>query len=116
MRITASSVQSLTMINASKNLVGFSVQNLSATIDIYFSDDQRALDTVDSTNTPTSGHKLTGGAGNQGILIFQWPFYGTLYCRAVSGTPQLEVQPYYGIATAREITHVDENIPSLSNN
>jgi hypothetical protein len=88
---------------------------MSTTIDVYFSDDQRALDTVDSGNVPTSGHKLVGGAGNQGIIFVPWPFSGTLYIRAVSGAPQVEIQPFYGIEP-RTAHPIDENEPSLSNN
>lgn len=115
MRLTISATQSLTILNATRRLIGFSIQNLSSSVDIYFSDDQRALDTVDSTNTPTSGHKLIGGAGNQGIIFVPWPFSGTLYARAVSGAPPLEIQPYYGVES-HYAEPVNENVPSLSNN
>lgn len=83
-------------------MVGFSIQNLSTVTDIYFSDDQRQLDTVDAaTGIPKAGHKLIGGAGNQGVIVFPWPFQGVLFARAAGIGAQnppveLEVIPFYG--------------------
>lgn len=102
MRVPCSNQQSTIIIRTTRHLVGFSIQNMSATVDIYFSDDQRQLDNVvAATGVPNAGHRLAGGAGNQGVVIFPWPFQGKLFARAagigLQNPPvELEVIPFYG--------------------
>jgi len=69
---------------------GFSIQNVSAA-DIYYSDDQRQLDSVDRTNLPTAGHLLPGG--NTQVVVYP-VFVGKLFARTQGVGAALEVIPY----------------------
>lgn len=110
MRVACSNQQSTIVIRAAKHLVGFAIQNMSLTVDVYFSDDQRQLDTVDATTgIPKTGHRLLSQASAvyQGVVIFPWPFQGSVYARAsgvgLQNPPiEIEVTPFYGEEPALE--------------
>jgi len=100
-RVPCSNLQSTVIVLTSRHIVGFSIQNMSATVDIYFSDDQRQLDIVDpATGIPKAGHRLSASATNS-VLVVPWPFQGKLFARAAGiglQNPPVEVEviPFYG--------------------
>jgi hypothetical protein len=78
------------IVNTGNVRRGFSIQNVSAA-DIFYSDDQRLLDSVDKTNLATAGHLL---AANQ-ITPLIYPFFvGKLFARSQGVGAQLEVILY----------------------
>lgn len=81
---------SIPIIDTKGRRKGFSLQNLSAA-DVYYSDDQRSLDSVDATNLPTVGHLLPGG--NPTITVYP-VFVGKLFARTQGVGAAIEVTPY----------------------
>jgi hypothetical protein len=85
--------QSLKIIDTGKNhRQGFSIQNVSA-VDIYYSDDQRTLDSVPATNLPQVGHLLAASAPAPPPTVYPW-FIGQLFVRAQNSGAQLEIIVY----------------------
>lgn len=92
MRINVPSGSSISVVNTNGQRKGFSIQNVGAA-DIFFSDDQRLLDTVGTGNLPTAGHLLA--AANPVLPPTVYPFFiGKLFCRAAAAGALLEVITY----------------------
>jgi len=68
---------------------GFSIQNVSS-VDVYFSDDQRLLDSVSSTNLPTVGHLLPSVSPALPPLVYNF-FVGQIFVRAGTTGAAVEV-------------------------
>lgn len=72
---------------------GFSIQNV-ATQDVYYSDDQRLLDSVTPANLPTVGHLLSAaGSPAAPPTVYPW-FIGKIFVRAQNTGAQVEVVIY----------------------
>jgi hypothetical protein len=84
--------QSLKVIDTAGRRQGFSIQNVSA-VDIYYSDDQRTLDSVPASNLPQVGHLLAASSPNPPPTVYPW-FIGRLYVRAQTAGAQLEIIVY----------------------
>jgi len=78
------------IIDTKGRRIGLSMQNVSAA-DIYYSDDQRLLDSVDRTNLPTAGHLLPGG--NTQVVVYP-VFIGKLFARTQGVGAAMEIMPY----------------------
>lgn len=89
MRVPVPFTGSVRIVNTSGVRKGFSIQNVS-TVDVYFSDDQRQLDSVDATGLPTAGHLLPAATPSQPPTVFPF-FNGQIFARAQSVGAQLEV-------------------------
>lgn len=84
---------SLKVIDARGRRKGFSIQNVSA-VDVYYSDDQRTMDTVPSNSLPQAGHLLA--AATPALPPTVYPFFvnSSIFVRAQSAGAQLEVIIY----------------------
>jgi len=92
MRINIPTGSSINIINATGKRKGFSIQNVGA-VDVYYSDDQRSLDSATTANLPTVGHLLA--AASPAPLPVVYPFYiGKLYARAQGNGALLELIVY----------------------
>lgn len=92
MRIPVSQSQSITIINTNGQRKGFSIQNVGA-VDLYYSDDQRLLDTVNAADLPTAGHLLAAASPVNPPTVYPW-FIGKLYVRAPAAGGLLEIIIY----------------------
>ncbi len=80
-RQTISNQNATNIINSPNETIGLILMNVSG-VDIYVSDDQRQLNTVDPTSLiPTVGFLLPA---NQVLPTVITPFKGTLFARAVN--------------------------------
>jgi hypothetical protein len=83
-------VAAIPIVDTKGRRMAFSLQNVSAA-DVYYSDDQRSLDSVDRTNLPTVGHLLPGSS----TIITVYPvFIGKLWARTQGVGAALEIMPY----------------------
>ena len=73
--------------------VGFSIQNVSA-VDVYYSDDQRTLDTVPSTFLPQAGHLLAAAAPALAPVVYPFFIGSAIFVRAQNSGAQVEVVIY----------------------
>jgi hypothetical protein len=80
LRIPISNQQSVNIINAEGGLVGVIIMNPTG-VDVYVSDDQRQLDTVDASDLPTVGILFPA---NQVLPVVMTPFSGRWYARAIN--------------------------------
>ena len=93
MRINVPIAGSIKVVDTSLGRKGFSIQNV-ASVDIFYSDDQRLLDSVTAANLPTVGHLLPAVAVPAATpTIYPW-FIGKIFVRAQSPGAQLEVMVY----------------------
>lgn len=92
MRITVPTANSIKVVDTAGRRKGVSLQNTSAA-DVYYSDDQRLLDSVGAANLPTVGHLLPSSTPVLAPTVYPW-FIGTLYVRAQGAGAQLEVLIY----------------------
>jgi hypothetical protein len=92
MRIPVPTLASIPLINTAGIRKGFSIQNVSA-VDVYYSDDQRQLDSVSAANLPSVGHLLAAAAPVPPPTVYPF-FIGKLYCRAAAAGAQLEAIVY----------------------
>ena len=92
MRVPVPTLQSLKVVDATGGRKGFSIQNVGA-VDIYYSDDQRLLDSVNTLNLPTAGHLLQGGTTNPPSV---YPLFANrqIFVRAQNAGGQLEIIIY----------------------
>lgn len=93
MRVNVPFAGSIKLLDTgTKQRKGFSIQNVSA-VDVYYSDDQRQLDSVDATNLPTVGHLLA--AATPALSPTVYPFYsGLIFARAQGLGAQVEILVY----------------------
>lgn len=92
MRITVPIDGSIKIVDSAGGRKGFSIQNVGA-VDIFFSDDQRLLDSVDTANLPTAGHLLAASAPVPPPVVYPW-FIGKIFVRAQAAGALLEVVIY----------------------
>jgi hypothetical protein len=92
MRITCPIAGSIKVLDTSGKRKGVSLQNISA-VDIYYSDDQRLLDSVGTANLPTVGHLLAATSPVPAPVVYPW-YIGKIYVRAQSAGAQLEILVY----------------------
>lgn len=93
MRVNVPSAGSIKLLDTGEKVrKGFSIQNVSA-VDIYYSDDQRQLDSVTPANLPSVGHLLAASAPALNPTVYPF-FSGTIYARAQSGGAQVEILVY----------------------
>jgi hypothetical protein len=83
---------SLKVVDATGGRKGFSIQNVGA-VDIYYSDDQRTLDSIPLTGPPNAGHFLPGGTTNPPVV---YPMFanGKIFVRAQNAGALLEIVIY----------------------
>jgi hypothetical protein len=89
LRINVNIGQSIKILDTQGRRKGFSIQNVGA-VDVYFSDDQRLLDTVSSANLPTAGHLLAASAPAPPPTVYNF-FIGQIFVRSQSTGAQLEL-------------------------
>lgn len=84
---------SIKLVDATGGRKGFSIQNVSS-VDVYYSDDQRTLDSVPQNNLPPAGHLLA--SATPASLPVVYPFFtnGVIYARAQTTGAQVEVLIY----------------------
>lgn len=92
MRISVPIASSIKVVDTQGKRKGISIQNTSS-VDVYYSDDQRLLDSVSSVNLPTVGHILPTATPAPQPLIYPW-FIGALYMRAQNTGCQAEILIY----------------------
>lgn len=93
MRINVPIAGSIKVVDTALGRKGFSIQNVAA-VDIYYSDDQRLLDSVAAANLPSVGHLLSAaGTPATPPTVYPW-FIGKIYVRAQTNGAQLEVLVY----------------------
>lgn len=92
MRVPVPIQGSLRVVNAKDSRKGFSIQNVSA-VDVYYSDDQRLLDSVDKNNLPTVGHLLAASSPVPPPVVYPF-FVGQIFVRAQSQGAQVEMIIY----------------------
>jgi len=92
MRIQVPIANSIKVVDTKGKRKGISLQNPSS-VDVYFSDDQRLLDSVSTVNLPTVGHLLSATTPVPNPVIYPW-FIGAFYVRAQSSGAQLEIVVY----------------------
>jgi hypothetical protein len=90
MRVGVPTAGSLKIVDTALGRKGISLQNPSA-VDVFYSDDQRLLDSVSLTNLPTVGHILPAGVNT--IIVYPW-FVGRLFVRSQGAGAQVEVIVY----------------------
>lgn len=73
--------------------IGFSIQNPS-TVDVYYSDDQRTLDSVSPANLPLVGHLLAAATPPLAPLVYPWFVGKQIFVRAQNPGASLEVIIY----------------------
>lgn len=91
-RVNVPIAGSIKVVDTGVGRKGFSIQNPSA-VDVYYSDDQRLLDTVSLVNLPTVGHLLASAAPVPGPTVYPF-FVGRIYVRAQTLGAQVEVVIY----------------------
>jgi hypothetical protein len=85
--------QSLKVVDSTGGRKGFSIQNVGA-VDIYYSDDQRTLDSVGPANLPSAGHLLAAATPVLPPVVYPW-FYGAkIFVRAQAAGALLEIIIY----------------------
>jgi hypothetical protein len=96
MRIQVPTAQAIKIIDTTSggklSRKGFSIQNVS-TQDVYYSDDQRTLDSVSLVNLPLVGHILPGTTPNAPPIVYP-EFIGRLFCRSQNAGASLEILIY----------------------
>lgn len=99
MRVPVPTQASIKIVDATGGRKGFSIQNVGA-VDVYYSDDQRLLDSVTSANLPTAGHLLAASAPVPPPVVYPWfasngqNNSGKIFARAQGVGAQLEVLIY----------------------
>lgn len=89
MRISVPIASSIKIVDTQGKRKGVSLQNTSS-VDVYYSDDQRLLDSVSTVNLPTVGHLLPTATPVLPPTIYPW-FIGALYMRAQNTGAQAEI-------------------------
>jgi hypothetical protein len=92
MRIPVPIQGSIKVVDTQGRRKGFSIQNTSA-VDIYYSDDQRLLDSVGAANLPSVGHLLAASAPVPAPVVYPW-FIGQIFLRAQANGAQAEIIVY----------------------
>ena len=92
MRITVPIAGSVKVVDTAGGRKGVSLQNVS-NVDVYYSDDQRLLDSVNNVNLPTVGHLLPASTPAGLPTVYPW-FIGRLFVRCQSSGGQLEIIIY----------------------
>jgi hypothetical protein len=92
MRVNVPIAGSLKVVDAGLGRKGFSIQNVSS-VDVFYSDDQRLLDTVDGANLPTAGHILPTATPPHDPVVYPF-FTGKIYVRCQNLGGQCEVLVY----------------------
>jgi hypothetical protein len=92
LRITAPIAGSIKIVDTQGRRKGFSIQNTSA-VDIYYSDDQRLLDSVGAANLPSVGHLLAAATPVPAPVVYPW-YIGQIYIRAQAAGAQAEIIVY----------------------
>jgi hypothetical protein len=92
MRINVPIGQSLKIVDSKnpKRRVGFSIQNVGAS-DVFYSDDQRLLDSVGAANLPVAGHLLAAAAPVPPPVVYPWFANGQIFVRAQAAGALLEI-------------------------
>lgn len=87
--------QSLKVVDATGGRKGFSIQNVGA-VDIYYSDDQRTLDSLaqGGGNVPTAGHLLPATNPVSPPVVYPWFYGGKIFVRAQAAGALLEIIIY----------------------
>lgn len=80
---------SICLVDAKGALKGVELQNPSG-VDVYYSDDQRTLDSVAASGIPTEGFLLSTATPPLAPVILLW-FTGKLYFRAPTAGAQVQV-------------------------
>lgn len=93
MRITVPVGGSIRIVDARGKRIGFSIQNPGA-VDVYYSDDQRQLDTVNAANLPTVGHLLAAATPAFPPVVYPIASGIEIFARAQGVGAQLEVLIY----------------------
>jgi hypothetical protein len=93
MRVNVPIAGSIKVVDASGGRKGFSIQNPSA-VDVFYSDDQRLLDSVSAANLPTVGHLLAAAAPVPPPVVYPWFANGRIYVRAQAAGAQVEIMVY----------------------
>lgn len=81
---------SLKVLDARGKRKGFSIQNVSA-VDVYYSDDQRTLDTVPANSLPQAGHLLAAATPALPPTVYPFVMGMSIFVRAQSAGAQLEM-------------------------
>ena len=81
---------SLKVVDATGGRKGFSIQNVSS-VDVYYSDDQRTLDTVPASFLPQAGHLLPAATPTLAPVVYPFFVNGKIFVRAQSAGAQIEV-------------------------
>jgi hypothetical protein len=81
--------QSIKLFDTGGRRQGVSVQNVSS-VDIYYTADQRLLDSVSAANLPTAGNLLPATSPVSPPVIYPW-IIGARYARAQNTGAQIEV-------------------------
>jgi hypothetical protein len=89
MRVFVPIAGSVKLLDTGGQRKGFSIQNVSAG-DLFYSDDQRQLDSVTSANLPTVGHLLAAAAPVPPPVVYPW-FVGKIFIRAQAAGAQVEI-------------------------
>lgn len=84
---------SITVVDATGRRVGFSIQNVGP-VDLYYSDDQRLLDSVTPANLLTVGHLLPAATPAQPPTIYPIFANKKIYIRAQNAGGQVETMIY----------------------
>ena len=92
MRIRVPTANSTKVVDSTGGRKGFSIQNPGPS-DVYYSDDQRLLDSVDLANLPTVGHLLASATPPLAPVVYPF-FIGKIFVRAQGAGAQLEVLIY----------------------
>lgn len=92
MRVPVPTNGSIRLLQTAGARKGFSIQNVSP-VDVYFSDDQRQLDSVSSANLPTVGHLLATATPVLSPTVYPF-FIGGIYARAQAAGAQVEIMVY----------------------
>lgn len=84
---------SIAVVTATDKRKGFSIQNVGA-VDIYYSDDQRTLDTLGAGGIPQGGHLLAAQVPVPPPTVYQIVYGLKIYVRAPAAGALLEVLIY----------------------
>jgi len=93
MRVNVPTQQSLKVIDATGGRKGFSIQNVGG-VDIFYSDDQRLLDSVGPANLPSAGHLLSAATPVPPPVVYPFFTNGKIFVRAQSAGALLEIVIY----------------------
>lgn len=93
MRANVPVAGSYCVVDATNRRVGFSIQNVGPQ-DIYYSDDQRLLDSVTPANLPTVGHLLASASPVPNPVVYPWFANKKIYVRAQNTGAQVETMVY----------------------